>query len=207
MDELNVNEVFYYDETSPSCLRWNINIPYKGLYKGSPTTFKRAMGDVAGSFHKGNNRYKVKYKQKAYMVHRIIYELHFGPLEKGKVIDHIDGNSSNNLISNLRLVTQKVNSRNSKISSNNKTGIMGVSHTKQKDSVYEKTYEYYCAHWTVDGKQFNMYYSVAKYGEEEAFRLACEYRAKMIEELNKHGAGYAEGHGRHNQILTDSHAT
>ena len=32
-------------------------------------------------------------------------------------------------------------------------------------------------------------------GKEQAFKLACEYRAQKIRELNEQGAGYTERHG------------
>lgn len=32
--------------------------------------------------------------------------------------------------------------------------------------------------------------------KNEAFRLACDYRVRMIEELNSDGAGYTEHHGK-----------
>ena len=35
-----------------------------------------------------------------------------------------------------------------------------------------------------------------KYGKEEAFRLAVEWRAARIKELNNQGAGYTERHGK-----------
>jgi hypothetical protein len=38
-------------------------------------------------------------------------------------------------------------------------------------------------------------FSISKLGNDEAFRQACEYRAKMIAELNEQGANYTERHG------------
>lgn len=42
-------------------------------------------------------------------LHRILYETFNGPIPEGMFIDHIDGNRSNNSLSNLRLVTQSDN--------------------------------------------------------------------------------------------------
>lgn len=65
----------------------------------------------------------------AFMVHRIIYEMHYGNIEKGMLIDHIDRNPLNNKIENLR----KCNPANSKIntglSSNNTSGYKNVLKT------------------------------------------------------------------------------
>lgn len=42
-------------------------------------------------------------------VHRLVFITHVGPLLDGLVISHIDGNPSNNHVSNLEQVTQKEN--------------------------------------------------------------------------------------------------
>lgn len=184
-------DVFYYDLTSPSGLRWAINIPYKGLFGGS--AFKRRVGDTVGHLHKtrgGYSRWKVKYQQKVYMVHRIIYEMHHGAIPQGMVIDHIDGDSTNNRIENLRIVPQTKNARNIKKSINNKTGTTGVTYRVVNG------FEYYAAAWMdLQGKQKNKYFSVAKLGEELAEFLAQEYRQHQIDLLNLMGAGYTERHG------------
>ena len=51
-------------------------------------------------------------KRKMYLLHRIIYQAHFGKIPDNMVIDHIDRNPENNDISNLRLVPQSINSTN-----------------------------------------------------------------------------------------------
>jgi hypothetical protein len=43
---------------------------------------------------------------KRFFLHRIIWEMFVGPIPDKMVIKHIDGNRSNNRISNLRLVTR-----------------------------------------------------------------------------------------------------
>jgi len=44
-------------------------------------------------------------KGKAYLVHRVIWELHYGKIPDGLVIDHINHIKDDNRIENLRLLT------------------------------------------------------------------------------------------------------
>ncbi len=55
-----------------------------------------------------------------------------------------------------------------KTQSNNKSGISGVRRGKTAWS----------ATWTENGKQFHRSFAVEKFGEEEAFKLACRARAE-----------------------------
>lgn len=50
--------------------------------------------------------------KKEYRVHRLVYITYKGNIPKNMVIDHIDGNTSNNNINNLRCVTQSKNCQN-----------------------------------------------------------------------------------------------
>lgn len=54
-------------------------------------------------------------------------------LEKGIVVDHIDGNSLNNTKVNLRICTQGENTLNKGFVSNNTSGFIGVSYRKDKN--------------------------------------------------------------------------
>lgn len=114
-DELD--KLFYYDETSPTCLRRKID-------RGNGTK----AGDVAGSlrtdknnkYYKGNNYYEVSAGTKSLCVHRVVYCLMSGKdLDRSLVIDHIDGVGTNNKISNLRAVTQSENLKNKTIKPSN----------------------------------------------------------------------------------------
>ena len=49
---------------------------------------------------------------------------------------------------------------------------------------------------TLNGEKKTKSFSCNLLGEEQAFKLACEYREQNIRELNEQGAGYTERHGK-----------
>lgn len=85
----------------------------------------RFSGKRAGTvvIEHGNKYVKISIAGRAYYEHRLIWMLHKG--ECPETIDHIDGNGLNNIITNLR-DGAVVNSRNIKIPSTNKSGVIGV---------------------------------------------------------------------------------
>ena len=92
-------------------------------------------GSKAGTVHThittGKQYVKVKFNDKLYQIHRVIWAWHGYSLEPNQEIDHIDGNSLNNRIENLRAVTPKQNSENRKSANkNSKSGEKGVSWAK-----------------------------------------------------------------------------
>lgn len=182
---LNWADWLYYDETSASCLRWKIEIR-RG--KGGEVVCVSAH-DQAG-YLDSNGYWVVGVDGNIYKGHRIVWELHNPPLLAEEFIDHKFGDSTNNKISDLRVVDRPTNQRNRGIGKNNKTGVVGVI---LRD---DKTNYHFRAKWHgLDGKRYEKVFNIRKYGYEEAFRLACEHRTKMIEELNEQGAGYSIRHG------------
>lgn len=69
--------------------------------------------------------------KRSYCAHRIIYEMHHGPIPEGMLIDHRDVNPFNNKRSNLRLATPSQNISNSGIRINNTSGYQGVCFNKK----------------------------------------------------------------------------
>jgi len=69
---------------------------------------------------------QVQIGRKSYRAHRLAWLLHYGIYPSG-VIDHINGNPSDNRISNLRDVSQMENTHNRTVSSTRShTGLLGV---------------------------------------------------------------------------------
>ena len=66
----------------------------------------------------------VKIFNKLYKVHRLIFLLHHGYMPK--CIDHIDRDPSNNKIENLREATSAQNQQNTKVRTDNTSGVKGV---------------------------------------------------------------------------------
>lgn len=163
------DEYLYYDETSPSCLRWKVDVV------GGNCAVKIKANSEAGSLNKNNGYYQVQLQGVRYQSHRIVALLHNLGVDDF-VIDHIDRDKSNNKISNLRLVSQKENMQNKnqyKLSSNNTTGVQGVSYSKQRD--------YWVAGWYENGNRIRKHFPIKNYETSEAaFEAAVEYRQQMV---------------------------
>lgn len=181
----NWQDWFYYDETSPSGLRWTHD---RRRGRGRGYVFIQS-GDVVGTLT-GKGYYVVEVEYETASVHRVVWEMHNGALEDWQLIDHIDGDRANNRIDNLHAVSQDNNARNIKMMATNKTGVCGV-HYREWDGFGK-----YVASWRkLDKREGSKSFSVNKYGHAEAFRLACEYRREMIQQRNTEGAEYSDRHG------------
>ena len=100
------------------------------LYWKNITRNSIKVGDPAGYI---NHRYYVVcINRSMYLMHRLIYIYFNGEIPPGMYIDHIDGNSLNNNIENLRLCTLSQNQYNSKKSIVNTSGIKGVTFENNK---------------------------------------------------------------------------
>lgn len=64
--------------------------------------------------------------------HRIIWTMCVGNIPAGMEIDHIDGDRSNNRIQNLKLASTADNAKNTRLHSNNTSGVNGVFWNQQR---------------------------------------------------------------------------
>ena len=115
-----------------------------------------------------NNYLMVDYLGKKHLVHRIIYELHYGDCPE--FIDHINQNKLDNRIENLRPTTKRLNAFNSKIREDNSSGHRGIS--------FGKSNQKWFVYIHVNGKRINGgYYTdfneaiLARKGLEEKYVL------------------------------------
>ena len=131
------------------------------LWKIGQGSLKR-IGAIAGCVKK-NNYTEIRYKNKKYYAHRIIWEMHNGPIPEGKIIDHANGIKGQDYIYNLRLATKIQNGQNSKLRVDNKSGFKGVR--------WHRAAKKWQARIVVNGKSTCLGYFDCKYLAHKAY---CE---------------------------------
>lgn len=123
-------------------------------------------GKILGHVNQAGYR-KVKFFGTTYMQHRLAWYLHYKTDPKSMLIDHIDGNKSNNKIANLRLADYSQNRINTGIRSNNKTGVIGVHFCKKRKR--------YTAVVSANGKRvYQKYFDSLQAASKARFAVATE---------------------------------
>jgi len=153
---LRLNELFVYDNGK--------------LFNRIDRSGCARKGQEAGTFCKDIGYRKVYFDRRVYYTHRLIWKLLYGedPVE----IDHINGNRSDNRITNLRSVSHLENTRNSKRRSGNTSGVTGVF-------------------WLKDRSKWRVSISQELLGEFNKFEDAVAARKQAEKEH-----GYHPNHGR-----------
>lgn len=95
------------------------------------------------------------------------------------VIDHINRNPLDNRKCNLRITSRSINSTNAKERNESKSGIRGVYKREARPGIAKAAW---VCEWSTD-KRYSKSFSIDKYGEEEAFRLACSLREEKMKEM------------------------
>lgn len=121
--------------------------------------------------YKGSHTYwTLNFKGSAYSVHRITYLLFHRSIPDGYVIDHINGNTNDNRIENLRAVPHFANIANCKIVNKNKrfTCVKPTSHKTFKTEIT----------WDGERRQLGTF----KTPQEAAFRVSQE-KKRLFESI------------------------
>lgn len=143
---------FNYDPVS-GVLIWRMSNRY--------VTAGERAGSVVGKGYRS-----VRSLGKNYPEHQLVWALHYGEWpDPSRVIDHINGDKSDNSISNLRLATITQNAANSKRRAVNTSGFKGVCWHK-RDKVW-------LAHIGVNGKNLHLGTFTSKERAFEAYRDAA----------------------------------
>ena len=140
----------------------------------SISTFGQVMNNVTGKLLKGNKNlsgyvqvtFCKENKLKMYLIHRLVALAFIQNPESKSQVDHIDNNRLNNSLDNLRWATIRENSMNTKIRSNNTSGVKGV--------IWNNHRQKWGASIKIDGKSINL----GNFSTKEEATLVRQTRAK-----------------------------
>lgn len=190
--EYNLQDVFDISSESPTGLIWKIPRKYGGVLK-----YDR-VGKPAGSLcnlNNGRSYYVVKIFGISFLTHRVAYLLYNGDVNPENDVDHIDGNTLNNKIENLREVSPAINSRNTRKRFPNKELENGITCEEyiSKAGNTIKRIRAWCRVIPLETKSRS--FSVNKYGLEKAIQLAKEWRLSKMKEAEEIGIPYTDRNG------------
>lgn len=156
-------EYLYVDESSPSGLRWKKKVRYD-----------LPVGSVAGRFrHDKDGYWYVKLRQKMYIAQRVVMTMAQGyPVPNDMLVNHKDGNRSNNSVENLEVVTFSENCRKK---TNKKISSTGIEHLH-----WSVQHGYWVVKFNLNFKLFSKVFSVKRFAKENglSFEEAKEIKKK-----------------------------
>lgn len=183
-----------YSEHSPTQLIWNTDI-------GSNGAIRYKVGTTAG-YKTSTGYYSIGLNGKQYRTHRIIFSLFNPDTDISQlVIDHIDGNPSNNKIENLRAVSYEINNRNISKRKENRNLPTGVYWRETRQAFVAQVVDPAAQHKNGTNKLVRKYIPISKFltelnPYESAKEIAIQERKQMLEEINNRlDLGYSEDHG------------
>lgn len=183
-----------YSETSPTYLVWNQDIICNNA-------IRYKAGSTAG-YRTKTGYYSVGLNGKHYRVHRIVFSLCNPDINiTNLVIDHIDGDPSNNRITNLRAVSHQVNNRNLTERTIKRELPTGVYWRPLRNAFVAQVVDPTIQHSNGTGKLIRTYIPVHKFQDQEnpheaAKQFAIQTRKQMLEEINNRlNLGYTADHG------------
>lgn len=147
--------------------------PVSGVFTALKSERNRVAGQVVGTItHEGYLTTNIN--SKTYTLHRLAFLYMEGEFP-ALLVDHINGNPSDNRWENLRQVTCQQNLLNAKISKRNKSGHKGVW--------FDKTLNVWKAQVMTNGKVWRKLFDDL----DSAVAAVKDYRAKVHGEFCNHG--------------------
>ena len=123
--QMNWSEFFDYDAATGSIIWKHRPRNHFLTDRAWSSTNSRVAGKKAGA-NDGAGYLQVGVAGSLYRVHRIVWEMHHGPLPSGSEVDHINGDRSDNRLCNLRLANYSQNKMNMRMHADNRTGFKGI---------------------------------------------------------------------------------
>lgn len=156
-----------------------------------PTKISGYSINEEGQIKNDNNNYLVKGSSRnGYLrlnniisIHRLVWETFNGEIPDGMVIDHIDGNRSNNALSNLRLVTQSENMNNAQ--RNGHKGQVKISQYDKKGNFIAKYNSIIEAAQAVNGSEVAIRSAADRHGSSAGYFWIRDDQDITIEEVLK----------------------
>lgn len=99
-------------------------------------------------------------------------------ITKYKFVDHINRNTLDNRLINLRDSSPKQNNNNQNISKFNTSGFTGIRYVEDRPGGA------WSARIKQDGKEYTKSFSIKKFGDEKAKQMAIEYRKELNKKFN-----------------------
>lgn len=119
---MNWKEYFNYDSTAGKLVWLTRPLSQFSTPRSHKAWNSQFSGAIAGCY---NHKYAtVSINNRAYPVHRIVWEMHYGQIPEGMLVDHINCNGVDNRLDNLRLATISQNAMNRRVAG--RTGAKGV---------------------------------------------------------------------------------
>ena len=175
LSQSRIHELFQFDADA-GVLIWRSRPVGDFATARAWTMWNNRYPGTVGGYVRSDGYRLIWVSGRQWMVHRLIWIYVNGPIPDGLQIDHINGVRDDNRLSNLRLVTSDENQRNRSMSSNNTSGVAGVS--------WDGRVKKWRARIQIDGQQKDL-------GYFDTAAETTEARAKACREY-----GYHPNHGR-----------